>query len=418
MLLGELIHRDGGNIKTGPFGTVLKANEYSREGVPLISVGEIGYGYLHIHESTPRAPPEVVERLPEYVLESGDIVFGRKGAVDRLALIKTEQSGWFLGSDGIRLRLPLTCDARFISYLLRSQTTRSWLLQHATGTTMASLNQKIIERIPLVLPPLRIQKFIASILGALDDKIEFNYQMNKTLETIGKTIFKYWFIDFEFPNEEGKPYRSSGGEMIHDKELGKKIPKGWNVNNYGDLLIFERGIEPGSKNYLDEPFENSIKFYRVGDMSNNSICSTYVDNSLTNNIKSERDDILVSFDGTIGRVQTGIVGAYSTGIRKIYSKNNYFSKTFIYFLMKSKLIQETLDKFAIGTTILHASESLKYMINAIPNIEVLDTFSLLMTPHFEKILLCKEEIHTLSQIRDSLLPKLMSGKIKIPTGIK
>src|SRR5690348_10251534 len=114
--IGALLARDGGSVKTGPFGTTLKAKEYSKEGVPLISVGEVGYGSLRVYDSTPRAPLEVVERLPEYVLQAGDIVFGRKGAVDRSAMVKPEQAGWFLGSDGIRLRLPNTCDARFVAY--------------------------------------------------------------------------------------------------------------------------------------------------------------------------------------------------------------------------------------------------------------------------------------------------------------
>jgi type I restriction enzyme S subunit len=112
--------------------------------------------------------------LPVYVLEAGDIVFARKGAVDRSAWVKPEQAGWFLGSDGIRLRLPYTCDSRFIAYQLQSETHRSWLLQQATGTTMASLNQATLERLPLVLPPIDEQRAITRILGALDDKIESN----------------------------------------------------------------------------------------------------------------------------------------------------------------------------------------------------------------------------------------------------
>jgi type I restriction enzyme S subunit len=94
------------SIKTGPFGTVLKASEYSSNGgVPMISVGEIREGFIAVKEGTPRIPDAVIRRLPEYVLRSGDIVFGRKGAVNRSALILPEHDGWFLGSDGIRLRI-------------------------------------------------------------------------------------------------------------------------------------------------------------------------------------------------------------------------------------------------------------------------------------------------------------------------
>ena len=110
--VGSLLADCGGSVKTGPFGTALKASEYSLEGVPLISVREIGYGSLIVNHSTPRVPPEVTQRLPDYLLKAGDIVFGRKGAVDRAAIVKVHQEGWFLGSDGIRLRLPEICDSR------------------------------------------------------------------------------------------------------------------------------------------------------------------------------------------------------------------------------------------------------------------------------------------------------------------
>ncbi|MGY3379447.1 type I restriction enzyme S subunit [Arthrobacter sp. TE12231] len=175
--LGGLIHEYGGSIKTGPFGTALKANEYSKTGVPIISVGEVGYGSLSLRRDTPCAPAEVTERLPEYLLETGDIVFGRKGAVDRSAWVKRSEEGWFLGSDGIRVRLPSTVDSRYVGYQFQSEATKAWLLQHASGSTMLSLNQKILERVPLQLPPLDQQRAIAEVLGALDDKIAANTKL-------------------------------------------------------------------------------------------------------------------------------------------------------------------------------------------------------------------------------------------------
>jgi type I restriction enzyme S subunit len=241
--IGELLANDGGSVKTGPFGTTLKAKEYSKNGVPLISVGEVGYGSLRVHERTPRAPREVVERLPEYVLEAGDIVFGRKGAVDRSALVKPEQAGWFLGSDGIRLRLPTTCDARFMAYQLQSEGSRSWLLQHATGTTMASLNQAIIERVPIVFPPRAEQRAIAHILGTLDDKIELNRRINETLEAMARALFKSWFVDFDpvRAKAEGRdpglpqPLADLFPDSFEDSEMGE-IPTGWEVKPLPELF--------------------------------------------------------------------------------------------------------------------------------------------------------------------------------------
>jgi len=161
-------------ITTGPFGTLLKASEYSVDdnGAPLVSVGEVRDGFIKITGHTPRVPPSVIRRLPQYILRSGDIVFGRKGAVDRSALITEEEDGYFLGSDGISVRLSGPCNPAYVSCQLRSHRIRDWLVQNATGTTMASLNQGILKKIPLALPPRPEQDAIAYSISELDDLIQ------------------------------------------------------------------------------------------------------------------------------------------------------------------------------------------------------------------------------------------------------
>ena len=135
-------------IKTGPFGTLLKASEYSEgDGVPLVSVGEIREGFLKITNQTPRVPDGVIRRLPQYVLKKGDIVFGRKGAVDRSALIRQQQEGWFLGSDGISIRPSKDCHGEYLALQFQSARVKGWLLQNAIGTTMPSLNQEILRNL-------------------------------------------------------------------------------------------------------------------------------------------------------------------------------------------------------------------------------------------------------------------------------
>lgn len=162
------------HIQTGPFGTLLKAAEYSTlDGVPLISVREIGEGVIIADNRTPSVPPSVVRRMPEYVLKSADIVFGRKGAVDRSALVANNQQGWFLGSDGIRIRFTIPCDSRFISYQFQQKKIRLWLLQHATGTTMPSLNQEVLGRVNVSLPKtIAEQTAIAAVLADTDSLIQ------------------------------------------------------------------------------------------------------------------------------------------------------------------------------------------------------------------------------------------------------
>ncbi|MCT4333192.1 hypothetical protein MU516_09970 [Paracoccus sp. YLB-12] len=119
--IGDVLKEFGGEVKTGPFGTALKASEYSASGVPVISVGEIGHGMIHLHDRTPFVDEAVTNRIPEYVLREGDIVFARKGSVDRTALIGKREAGWFLGSDGIRLRLPSTVSRAWPAHWKRTR---------------------------------------------------------------------------------------------------------------------------------------------------------------------------------------------------------------------------------------------------------------------------------------------------------
>jgi type I restriction enzyme S subunit len=156
-------------IKTGPFGTLLKASEYSgSEGVPLISVGEVGAGKFKITEHTPLVPLSVVRRLPQYLLRTGDVVFGRKGAVERSALVTENENGWFLGSDGISVRPQRECHSPYLACQFQRFEVQSWLLQNATGTTMASLNQAILSRVQIPYAPLPEQRAIATALSDVD----------------------------------------------------------------------------------------------------------------------------------------------------------------------------------------------------------------------------------------------------------
>jgi type I restriction enzyme S subunit len=162
-----------GNIKTGPFGTLLKASEYyAVEGVPLVSVRDIGEGTLTFDEHTPLVPILIVRRMPEYVLNDGDIVFGRKGGVDRSAIVQKHQMGCFLGSDGIRIRPSKVYHALFIAYQLQRKEIQAWLLKNATGTTMPSMNQAILRRISLPIPTKAEQEAISEALSDADALIE------------------------------------------------------------------------------------------------------------------------------------------------------------------------------------------------------------------------------------------------------
>lgn len=188
--LRSVLEEGGGSIKTGPFGTVLSAAEYSDDGVPLISVGEIGYGEIRLRSTTPRIGNETLSRLPDYLLQAGDIVVGRKGGVDRSALIRDAEAGWFLGSDGIRVRFGPNVDAAFMAYYLLTPNVREWLLRHAGGSTLKSLNEPTLGAVPVRAPQIGEQRAIAEVLGALDDKIAANAQMHEIADELATALWR------------------------------------------------------------------------------------------------------------------------------------------------------------------------------------------------------------------------------------
>ncbi len=416
--IGALLALEGGSVKTGPFGTTLKAYEYSNQGVPLISVGEIGYGSLRIHEKTPRVPREVVERLPEYLLQTGDIVFGRKGAVDRSAIVKTEEAGWFLGSDGIRLRLPKTTDSRFMAYQLQNASTRSWLFQHATGTTMASLNQAVIERLPIVVPPLPEQRAIAYILGTLDDKIELNRRMNQTLEEMARALFKSWFVDFD-PVRAKAEGRGTGlpeeiaalfPDEFEDSELGV-IPKGWKVTSLDQIARFLNGLAMQKFPPTDGQSLPVIKIaqLRAGNTVGADLASAY----LQPDYVIQDGDILFSWSGSLEcRLWTGGPGALNQHLFKVTS--DQYPRWLCYLG-----VHQHLDDFrhiAAGkaTTMGHIQRHhLSDAKLAIPPAELLSAINPIVEPILESTWLRAVQSRTLASIRDTLLPKLISGELRI-----
>ena len=203
--LSDLVAEPSG-IKSGPFGTVLSASEYTNSGVPVVSVGEVGYGELRIRDETPRVGDAVTARLPEFILREGDIVLGRKGAVDRSAWVSASEAGWFLGSDGLRVRVRDDVDSRFVAFQLRGREAREWLRQHAGGSTLLSLNQATLGRVPVVIPPLAEQQAIAEALGAFDDKIAANKALVSKARELGVAM-----LDIEGPTT------ALGNVVIHRK---------------------------------------------------------------------------------------------------------------------------------------------------------------------------------------------------------
>jgi type I restriction enzyme S subunit len=180
-----------------------------------------------------------------------------------------------------------------------------------------------------------------------------------------------------------------------------------------DIYVFEKGIEPGSKNYLETPSVDAIGFIRVGDVLDNK-ADVYIKKDLAGNSICIFDDLLVSFDGTVGRVSFGLVGCYSSGIRKIYSKDEIYNKLCLkYQIFISEEIQDEINMHAEGTTISQASSSIDYLSFAFPPKEKINEYDKFFEPIYNKIFHNKAQIQTLEKLRDTLLLKQMSGEVRV-----
>lgn len=386
--LGDLL-RSGGSIKTGPFGTTLKASEYAQFGVPVISVGEVGYGSLQLRADTPRVSTETTDRLSEYLLETGDIVFGRKGAVDRSAQVKDTEHGWFLGSDGIRVRLPESISSSFIAYQLQRESTKRWLLQHASGSTMLSLNQKILDRIPLSLPPLSVQEAIAEVLGALDDKITANTKLATTADEFAGSLFRQALISAAYSNETfAKLAKVSGGGTPSTKK-----PEYW----AGEVPW----ATPTDVTALSGPYLE--KTSRTISEAGLDACSSEL---------YPAGSILMTSRATIGAFALAQVPTAVNQGFIVVQPNDPSLRFWFFHEMRSRV--DEFISLANGATFLELSRGnfKKFKVRkAAP--EIMAAFNETASALHASARAALLENASLAATRDALLPQLMSGKLRV-----
>lgn len=298
-------------------------------------------------------------------------------------------------------------DSDYLKYYLVNKETQMFLLSLAgSGATRAALTKSMLENIEISLPYIEEQKAIAKILSDLDEKIEVNNKINKNLEEMAQAIFKQWFVDFEFPNEEGKPYKSSGGEMV-ESELGM-IPKGWKIFKLGDFIKFIKGKKPKK---IEEKFFDGCELYLTIDVLNrNSEIFANKDKI----IEVNDDDILMVMDGaSSGSLYYGLNGILGSTLAKI-SVLNTIDKSFLYYYLK--LNESSIKSHLTGSAIPHTDkEFINKLCLAIPNDEMIlkkaDTILNNIRNHTINL---NTECSKIKKVRDTLLPKLMSGEIRVP----
>jgi len=371
-------------------------------GIKMVNMGE-----LFAHD---RMRNIIMERVPvsdkekqDYLLATGDLMFARqsllRSGVGKCSIFLEDDEDVTFEGHLIRVRLSEDYSPMFYYYFFKSEKGKSIIQAFSEQVAASGIRGSDLARIPVPVPSLSEQQSISKILSDLDSKIELNQQMNKTLEAIGRAIFKHWFIDFEFPNEEGEPYKSSGGKT-KDSELGE-IPTEWDIRTVGDVMELAYGKALRD----DMRLHGTIPVFG----SNGQI--------------GWHDEKLVDGPGII----VGRKG--NPGIVK-WSQTDFFPIDTTFYVVPKHLIRsmhylfyalqfQNLHSLAADSAVPGLNRNIVYTNKlVVPSPKILEAFDSRIRMLYAKVHVNDEQSRVLTEIRDSLLPKLMSGKIRVPVEVR
>lgn len=393
---------DIADVQTGPFGSQLHKSDYIAEGIPCIMPTNIGSHLNFIVDGIAHVSEVDANRLSRHLTKFGDIIYARRGDIEKCAYVTTNEEKWLCGTGCLKIRCNNGVNSRFIAYQLSTAECKKWITGNAVGTTMLNLSKGILSKLPLLVPSHEDQRRIASILSSLDRKIELNNKINADLEEMAQAIFKNWFVDFE-PFKDGK---------FVDSELGM-IPEGWKVGTLGDITknksakVKERNdvkvLSPvttgelvlSEEYFTKQVFSSSIAKYKIvnkGDFAYNPA----------------RVNI-----GSLGRNEFDFDGCVSP-VYVVFSVLDGYENYFDLF-RKTDFFKDSVASLAIGGVRQSLSyDDLSLIETIIPSENVVEKFNNLYNQMKKTIKANKLENSRLSLLRDTLLPRLMSGELEVP----
>lgn len=433
--LADLCDSDAG-IQTGPFGSQLHQRDYVLVGTPIITVEHLGENRV-LHEGLPHVSVFDRDRLSRYSLRAGDIVFSRVGSVDRRAIVRPAEDGWLFSGRCLRVRpRPDAIDSLFLSYFFGLPAFKEHIRAIAVGATMPSLNTSILSDVLVPHPPsLSEQCAIANILGTLDDKIELNRKMNVTLEAMARALFKSWFVDFD-PVRAKAEGRDTGlpahitalfPDSFEDTELGE-IPTNWRATTLGAETERHCGrIQTGpfgSQLHASDYSAEGVPVVMPQDISNRRASTTRIarikesDAERLSRHRLETGDIIYSRRGDVERhAQISIREAgwlCGTGCLLVRMGPRWPSSMFMSLALDRPESKAWITQHAIGATMPNLNTGILSAVPVVvPPEALLRAFAKLVDPMEQLISAKNSEVRTLATLRDTLLPKLISGELRV-----
>ena len=306
-------------------------------------------------------------------------------------------------------------NGKYLNAFMHTRYIQKYFENNASGSGQRyTLSNDTIGNIPVLLPSIEEQHIIGNVLADIDRKIELNRTINQNLEAMAKQLYDYWFVQFDFPNEEGKPYKSSGGEMVWNDKLKRNIPVGWHCGNLFEIAGFTNGL--ACQKFRPKDDEVPLPVIKIREMHDGiSVDTEKVTSNIPESVKVYNGDVLFSWSASLEVMLWAYgLGGLNQHIFKVTSAND-FPKSFYYFQLLDYV--DVFKKMAEArkTTMGHITQDhLQQSTIAIPdNKDVADKFEELISPIFELIVKLQEEISNLTKQRDELLPLLMNGQIII-----
>lgn len=371
----------------------------------MINVRNVGFG--DVRDADLEYVSEAkADQLHHHILRRGDIVFGRKGAVERHALVQEAQDGWVQGSDCLRLRLRSPrFHERFVSFYLRTQAHQDWMQALcAFGATMSSLNQDIVNRIQLPCPPLSVQEKITAVLGAYDDLIANNQRRIALLESMAEEIYREWFVRMRFPGKTANAPESIEPAGWHRKALGELtcLLKRGVSPNYDEkataVVVNQKCIRNGRVDLADARLHDTPtpdeKLLRYGDVLINSTGVGTLGRAAVFDL--DRENITCDSHVTIARP------------RDVQGEGEFLAFTV-------QLLQSYFEAMASGST-GQAELGRDFIAKTkvlVPPHELMQAFGERVRPMREQRRLLMDANEKLVGMRDALLPRLISGKLRV-----
>lgn len=360
---------------------------------------------------------EKYEESPEIKIASNDIVIVKTGnSYGRTAIIRNVEHPMTLNPQFVVLK-NIQINPVYLSYFLKTDEFQKQVYGIVGGSAIPTLSQENLARLIVRVPNENIQNTIADILDSLEGKIEVNKRINDNLEAMAKQLYDYWFVQFDFPNEDGKPYKSSGGAMVWNEKLKREIPQGWTAAKIKDVAQTYSGGTPTSTNseYYDG---GDIPWINSGELNNTIITSTtnYITEEGLNNSSAKlypQDTVLVALYGaTAGKVSLLSFEACSNQAVCGVIPQNKIMTTYIRYYLSS--LYEHFITLSSGSARDNISQdTIKNTILPIPQGKILKEFSDAVAPIISKIIANQKEMENLTKQRDELLPLLMNGQASV-----